>query len=82
LKNRKSLEVAKKRAETIDGKRVYSNLEDAKGEVDQLYENEEKERIRYEQICQMYKNAIEAVAERIKAIKIFLNYANKNNFNQ
>ncbi len=81
LKNRKAIEVGKKRAETVDWKKVYSNLEDAKNEVEVLYENETIELIKHDATCQMYKNATEAVAERIRAIKIFLNYANKQSFN-
>ena len=81
LKNAKGIDVAKKRSETVEGKKVYGNLEEAKSEVDLFYQDEEIERIRLEALAQMYKNATEAVAERIRAIKIFLNYANKQSFN-
>jgi len=81
LKNAKSINNAKLRSETIEWKKVYGNMDEAKAESDRFYEDEEIELIRASTEWDMYKNAIEAVSERIKAIKIFLSYGNKTSFN-
>lgn len=81
LKNARGIDTKKKRSETIDGKKVYSSMDEAKAETDIFYQDELIDLIKLETFCEMYKWLTEAVAERIRGIKIFLAYNNKQSFN-